>query len=274
MTAIQVNNETNKWRNLQYKEDREGTLNLESSLDKEEAKVKELFRLTMAQSNYKIVSIDKVKFDTETKKTQLAMYEQLLKSNSILMKWNKKMERILFHGTSQDVIVKIMHNGFNRDFNKNAVYGKGVYFAKNANYSHSYCTPNSNDEYYMLACRVIVGDYCIGRNGMNTIPFKSDGVTQYDSLVDKLSNPSIFVISRDYHCIPYYLIKYKCNNVRYSNLNQNIQSNSYNYGQYSGVSRNYSNSYATTGNYVSSAASNTTPKPTSVQKKKNSCIVM
>ena len=88
-------------------------------------------------------------------------FTQILKSKK--QSTSKQIERVLFHGTSQDIIIKIMQNGFNRDFNKTHVYGKGVYFAKNANYSHNYCKVNINNQYYMLVCRVIVGDYCIGK---------------------------------------------------------------------------------------------------------------
>jgi len=46
-------------------------------------------------------------------------------------------ERLLFHGTDEDTAPKIVAQGFNRSFcGKNAtMYGKGVYFAKEAEYS-------------------------------------------------------------------------------------------------------------------------------------------
>ena len=46
-------------------------------------------------------------------------------------------ERSLFHGTDEDTAPKIVAQGFNRSFcGKNAtMYGKGVYFAKEAEYS-------------------------------------------------------------------------------------------------------------------------------------------
>ena len=113
-----------------------------------------------------------------------------------------KIERTLFHGTDPDVIIKIKNNGFNRDFNVVGYYDRGTYFARDASYSHGYCKLNSNGEYIMLVCKVIVGDCCAGNSSMKTPPFKSDGVTQYDSLVNNTLNPSIFVVSCDYHCIP------------------------------------------------------------------------
>ena len=46
-----------------------------------------------------------------------------------------RCERVwLFHGTDEDTVEKIIHQGFNRSFaGKNATaYGKGVYFARDA----------------------------------------------------------------------------------------------------------------------------------------------
>ena len=49
----------------------------------------------------------------------------------------RDFERSLFHGTDEDTAPKIVAQGFNRSFcGKNAtMYGKGVYFAKEAEYS-------------------------------------------------------------------------------------------------------------------------------------------
>merc|ERR1712167_489021 len=49
--------------------------------------------------------------------------------------------RWLFHGTDQDTVPKITQQGFNRSFcGKNATaYGKGVYFARDSEYSSCTC---------------------------------------------------------------------------------------------------------------------------------------
>jgi len=104
------------------------------------------------------------------------------------------------------VIQTIINNGFNRDFNKVSLYGKGVYFAGDASMSRSYCDTSNNGESFMFVCRVIVGDYCIGNQQMLAPPMKPDGKSQYDCLVNALVNPTIFVITRDYHAIPAFLI--------------------------------------------------------------------
>ena len=119
-------------------------------------------------------------------------------------------ERFLFHGTRQDKTMSfVMQEGFRKEFNNTAAYGKGTYFARDASYSINYSPKDIIDGYkYILLCKVIIGDCTIGTRTQNKIAKKYDG-TEYDSMVDILNNPSIYVIWRDYHAIPKYLIKFK-----------------------------------------------------------------
>ena len=160
-----------------------------------------LFTKTMPSNKCTVENLYKI--DCKNHKN---VYERILynKANNI-----NGSERTLFHGTSKDSIDKIISNGFNRDFNVKHRYGKGVYFAKYALKADQYCKMDNNGYYYMLICRVFVGDYTRGRHDMITPPLKNDGKTQYDSLVDNINDPTIFVISKDYHAIPEYIIKYK-----------------------------------------------------------------
>lgn len=83
----------------------------------------------------------------------------------------KALQRIerkwLFHGSNKEVMDKILQQGFNRSFcGKNATaYGKGVYFARDASYSahHMFSVPDNKGNQYMMACRVVVGEYCRGK---------------------------------------------------------------------------------------------------------------
>ena len=102
-------------------------------------------------------------------------------------------------------VLKIVKQGFNRNFgfkevNKNALtmYGKGVYFALNASYSSQqrYSKPNSAGEQQMFACRVLVGEYSQGRQDQPT-PDVRQGAVLYDSTVDDVNKPEIFVVYHD-----------------------------------------------------------------------------
>ena len=128
-----------------------------------------------------------------------------------------RFERIwLFHGTSADTVPKIIQQGFNRAFcGKNAcAYGKGVYFARDASYSASttYSRPDANGVQRMFLCRVVVGEYCQGKNNMLT-PDVREGHQLYDSTVDTVTNaaygPSIFVTYHDAQAYPEYLVHFK-----------------------------------------------------------------
>ena len=81
--------------------------------------------------------------------------------------WARFERQWLFHGSNYDVVNKILQQGLNRSFcGKNAtMYGKGVYFAREAAYSAHpmYSVPDSRGRQYMMACRVVVGEFCRGR---------------------------------------------------------------------------------------------------------------
>ena len=93
------------------------------------------------------------------------------------------------------------------------VYGNGVYFALNAYYSErsTYSPPDFNGCRYMYLTRVLVGEYTVGRQGLLTPPPKnpSDPTDTYDSVVDQIPNPQIFVVFNDWQCYPEYLITFK-----------------------------------------------------------------
>ena len=91
-----------------------------------------------------------------------------------------------------------------------AVYGNGVYFAVKASASAKYCKPDSNGCCYMYRCKVLTGDFTIGRTGLIEPPVK-DTSTQsfYHSVADKFKLPSMFVIFNDNQAYPEYLITFK-----------------------------------------------------------------
>ncbi|XP_053352525.1 poly(ADP-ribose) polymerase family member 14-related sequence 1 isoform X2 [Clarias gariepinus] len=122
-------------------------------------------------------------------------------------------EKMLFHGTREDSINHINHSGFNRSYAglNAAAYGKGTYFALNASYSSSntYSVPNAQGHKRMYYCRVLTGDYAPGNGSMITPPAKTtNGTDLYDTVVDNTARPTIFVVFRDYHAYPEYLITF------------------------------------------------------------------
>ncbi|XP_053295537.1 poly(ADP-ribose) polymerase family member 14-related sequence 1 [Pleuronectes platessa] len=123
-------------------------------------------------------------------------------------------ERRLFHGTTETTVDIINQNGFNRVYaGKNAAaYGNGTYFAVNANYSaqDTYSKPNPKGEKCMYLCQVLTGDYALGQQNMIEPPVKINKAPQrYDSVVDRMANPSMFIIFHDVQAYPEYLITFK-----------------------------------------------------------------
>ena len=90
-----------------------------------------------------------------------------------------------------------------------AFYGDGNYFAVDSSYSVSYARPNARGEKLMYMAKVLVGEYTRGRPGMKAPPKKGMGTNLYDSVVNNVANPSIFVVFPDNHAYPEYLICFK-----------------------------------------------------------------
>lgn len=83
-----------------------------------------------------------------------------------------------------------------------AVYGNGAYFARDADYSHTYAVPGQRNIHTMLLCKVIIGISCKGVTGM------MQPKTGCHSAVDDLSDPRKFVIFDPDQILPLNIIEY------------------------------------------------------------------
>merc|ERR1712228_1155348 len=97
----------------------------------------------------------------------------------------KTNERFLFHGTRQESIPQIISQGFLRQFAANkSLYGLGSYFS------------------------VICGESCKGSKLMK-IPINKQGtMVPYETAVDRLEHPTMFVTFADNQALPVYLIAF------------------------------------------------------------------
>ncbi|XP_014835621.1 PREDICTED: poly [ADP-ribose] polymerase 12-like [Poecilia mexicana] len=119
-------------------------------------------------------------------------------------------EKQLFHGTDSKHINAICLNNFDwRICGVNGTaYGKGSYFARDAKYSHSYT--GDSDVKTMFVSRVLVGSYTRGDSSYVRPPSKDGGdINFYDSCVNDVRNPSIFVVFEKHQIYPEYLLTYK-----------------------------------------------------------------
>ncbi|XP_049670417.1 protein mono-ADP-ribosyltransferase PARP14-like isoform X2 [Accipiter gentilis] len=140
---------------------------------------------------------------------------QIKKKSLCTKNKNQNNEKLLFHGTAASSLSTINYNGFNRGFaGKNAAsIGNGTYFAVDASYSaqDAYSRPDTNGRRYMYLARALTGQYCAGSKGLITPPPKNpaDPTDLYDSVVDNVNNPTMFVIFNDIQAYPEYLITFR-----------------------------------------------------------------
>ena len=92
-------------------------------------------------------------------------------------------------------------------------YGDGVYFAVNASYSCSdtYSRPGAGGLKNMYYCKVLTGESIQGRSGMRIMPPNPNGGKNvlYDSAVDSVAQPSMFIIFNDTQAYPLYIVSFK-----------------------------------------------------------------
>ncbi|KAL2093805.1 hypothetical protein ACEWY4_011117 [Coilia grayii] len=119
-------------------------------------------------------------------------------------------EMELFHGTDQASLDAICEHNF--DWRICGVhgshYGKGSYFARDASYSDRYSALGSSSRKIMFVAQVLVGDYTRGKSAYLRPPARESGKGFYDSCVDSVSNPSIFVIFEKYQIYPEFIVEY------------------------------------------------------------------
>ena len=91
------------------------------------------------------------------------------------------------------------------------MYGRGVYFARDASYSarDTYSPRDQNGYKYLYLVCVLVGEYATGNSSMIVPPPKDpskDPNVLFDSVADNVSNPQVFVVFHDANAYPEYLV--------------------------------------------------------------------
>ena len=105
-----------------------------------------------------------------------------------------------------------LFNFINNTFSA-TLHGKGVYFAVNAEYSCStkFSPADSQGNRYMYYANVLVGEYTKGDPNMIVAPNKgtSDPNERYDSVVNDVAKPTMYVLFQDYEYYTEYLITFR-----------------------------------------------------------------
>ncbi|XP_061773834.1 protein mono-ADP-ribosyltransferase PARP12 isoform X2 [Nerophis ophidion] len=136
----------------------------------------------------------------------LCQKEQMKKRNG----GNPISEKYLFHGTDGTLIESICEQNFDWRICgvHGTAFGKGSYFAEEASYANRYAKTRSGVDRSMFVARVLVGDYTQGHPTFVRPPAKGITTILYDSCVDNVTNPKIFVIFEKPQIYPEYIIDY------------------------------------------------------------------
>ncbi|XP_040886090.1 protein mono-ADP-ribosyltransferase TIPARP-like [Toxotes jaculatrix] len=174
-------------------------------------RVQNLFYESLPETRVDIISIQQVQ--------NLLHWDKYQRYKAYMQKQHTKskepLERHLFHGTTKDAAEDICHNNFDPRMAgvNGASYGFGSYFAITASISNTFSAKVGPDEVrHMFLAKVLVGKVSLGRNGYRRPPPLSSKTRQYclyDTCVDNMANPTMFVVFDSCQCYPYYLIKYK-----------------------------------------------------------------
>jgi len=123
-----------------------------------------------------------------------------------------KIEQFLFHGTAAQNAILIAQQSF--DWRLSGIHGaslgNGNYFATSSSYSHSYSTVGSEGKRKMFFAKVLVGRYCVGSGGLKRPPAidNRNPAILYDSVVNTLYSPTMFVTFENDQAYPAYMITY------------------------------------------------------------------
>lgn len=123
--------------------------------------------------------------------------------------------RWAFHGTDAiDSIVDNPISGFQPLASGSkgaALWGSGTYFARDAKYvaEGGFCSQGPDGSFRMLLCLLVVGIPCLGDPSHRGVLPMRQRAHRYNSTVDSLSSPEIFVVQHPGAAYPAYLITFR-----------------------------------------------------------------
>lgn len=116
----------------------------------------------------------------------------------------------LYHGTDPDFIDAICKENIDgrRYANAKDKYGKGTYFSNSSSVARTYCTPDAQGHLFMILSEVIIGYVTLGNKNLNKPPQNNLTNEAYDTTVDSMTAPTIFVKYFKEEYYPEYIIEF------------------------------------------------------------------
>ena len=123
-------------------------------------------------------------------------------------------EKLLFHGVDCQNVRSICEENIDwraQHEDRVAAFGQGAYFTEEATMGNTYSRQDSDGVRYMFLAEVLVGSPTKGDPSMKRPPLKGDAASneRYDSCVDNMERPTVFVLFDSDQYYPTYLIQYK-----------------------------------------------------------------
>ncbi|CAD5114819.1 DgyrCDS3859 [Dimorphilus gyrociliatus] len=165
------------------------------------------FRSLGDNSQYRIVMIERIK------NILLKDLYESYKKNIEKRYNNRNVEvRPVWHGTDENSVEEICRDHFNRSYqgrNGNR-FGMGTYFARHVSYALNdrLSRRGSNNYKKLIMCRIVQGSSCLGEPHLKSplINPMSFPLSRYETVVDNLENPEIYVVFNDFGALPEYVL--------------------------------------------------------------------
>lgn len=119
----------------------------------------------------------------------------------------------LWHGTSvtdPSVIIQ-SQEGFDVRFGReNCMWGKAVYFAKNASYSRAYAYKTRDSFRQMFLAEVLLGETIkLPQSALTKPPVNEATGIEYDSVQGHTQGSDVFMVYSNQKCYPRYLVTFE-----------------------------------------------------------------